>query len=83
MIFTITMNPCLDRFLYVDDLIEDDTVRVKEVKEYPAGKGIDASRVIKELGGTSVAIALLGGCTGRKIEEMLDREGVIYTAVKV
>lgn len=83
MIFTITMNPCLDRFLYVEDLIEDDAVRVKEVKEYPAGKGIDASRVIKELGGTSVAIALLGGCTGRKIEEMLDKEGVIYTAVKV
>ena len=83
MIFTITMNPCLDRFLYVDDLIEDDTVRVKEVREYPAGKGIDAARVIKELGGTSVAIALLGGCIGRKIEEMLDKEGVIYTAVRV
>ncbi len=83
MIFTITMNPCLDRFLYVDDLVEDDTVRVKEVREYPAGKGIDAARVIKELGGTSVAIALLGGCIGRKIEEMLDREGVIYTAVRV
>jgi 6-phosphofructokinase 2 len=83
MIFTLTMNPTLDRYLYVDELKEDDTVRVKKYSDYPAGKGIDVSRVIRELGGVSVAIALLGGATGRKIEELLDQEGVIYTAIRV
>ena len=83
MIFTLTMNPSLDRYLYVDELKEDDTVRVKKFSDYPAGKGIDVSRVIRELGGVSVAIALLGGSIGRKIEELLDQEGVIYTAIRV
>ncbi|ANQ53062.1 MULTISPECIES: 1-phosphofructokinase family hexose kinase [Thermosipho] len=83
MIFTLTMNPCLDRYLYVDKLVLDDTIRVKNVVDYPAGKGIDVSRVIKELGGVSVAISLLGGETGRRIEEMLDKEGVIYSTIRV
>ncbi len=83
MIFTLTMNPTLDRYLYIDELKEDDTVRVKRYSDYPAGKGIDVSRVIRELGGVSVAVALLGGATGRKIEELLDEEGVIYTAIRV
>jgi 6-phosphofructokinase 2 len=53
MIFTLTMNPCLDRYIYVDELIVDDTIRAKKVVDYPAGKGIDVSRVIRELGGVS------------------------------
>lgn len=83
MIFTLTMNPCLDRYIYVDELILDDTIRAKKVVDYPAGKGIDVSRVIKELGGVSIAISLIGGDTGRKLEEMLDSEGVIYSSVRV
>ena len=83
MIFTLTMNPALDRYIYIDELKPDDTVRAREIRDYPAGKGIDVSRVIKELGGVSVAVALLGGDNGRKIGEMLDKEGVIYTAIRI
>jgi len=83
MIFTLTMNPCLDRYIYVDDLIVDDTIRANKVVDYPAGKGIDVSRVIKELGGVSIAIALVGGNNGRRLEEMLDKEGVIYSSIRV
>jgi 6-phosphofructokinase 2 len=77
------MNPCLDRYIYVDDLIVDDTIRANKVVDYPAGKGIDVSRVIKELGGVSIAIALVGGNNGRRLEEMLDKEGVIYSSIRV
>ena len=83
MIFTLTMNPSLDRYLYVDELKEDDTVRVRRYVDYPGGKGIDVSRVIRELGGISIALALLGGHNGRRMEELLDEEGVIYTAIRV
>lgn len=83
MIFTLTMNPSLDRYLYVDELREDDTVRVRRYVDYPGGKGIDVSRVIRELGGISIALALLGGHNGRRMEELLDEEGVIYTAIRV
>jgi len=83
MIFTLTMNPCLDRYIYVNELIVDDTIRAKKVVDYPAGKGIDVSRVIRELGGVSIAIALVGGANGRRLEEMLDKEGVIYSSIRV
>jgi len=83
VIFTLTMNPCLDRYIYIDKLILDDTIRAKKVKDYPAGKGIDVSRVIKELDGISIAIAILGGEMGDRIERMLDKEGVIYSSIRV
>ena len=83
MIFTLTLNPCLDRFIYVDKIIEDDTVRVKESVDYPAGKGVDVSRVINELGGHSVAILPLGGDAGTRIGKMLELQGVVYASVGV
>jgi 6-phosphofructokinase 2 len=83
LIFTLTMNPSLDRYLYIDELIPDDSIRVKDTQEYAAGKGIDVSRVIKEIGGTSIAICPLGGSNGERMEFMLDNEKVLYAAVRV
>lgn len=83
MILTLTMNPCLDRYFYIDKLKEDDTIRVNNIIDYPAGKGIDISRAINEMKGHSVAITLLGGDTGRQIMEMLDEEGVVYSTVNL
>jgi 6-phosphofructokinase 2 len=77
------MNPSLDRYLYIDELIPDDSIRVKDTQEYAAGKGIDVSRVIKEIGGTSIAICPLGGSNGERMEFMLDNERVLYAAVRV
>ena len=64
MIYSVTLNPALDRAINVDRLLEDDTVRVISEQHYAAGKGIDVSRVIKELGGQSVALGLIGGYDG-------------------
>ena len=51
MIYTLTLNPALDRSIVIKRFVEDDTIRVVEEQYYAAGKGIDVSRVIKELGG--------------------------------
>ncbi len=83
MILTLTMNPCLDRYFFIDSLKEDDTIRVNNIMDYPAGKGIDISRAINEMKGHSVAITLLGGDTGKQIMEMLDKEGVVYSTVNL
>ncbi|MFO7881073.1 MAG: hexose kinase [Kosmotogaceae bacterium] len=83
MILSLTMNPCLDRYFYIDTLKEDDTNRVNNIMDYPAGKGIDISRAINEMKGHSVAITLLGGDTGKQIMEMLDKEGVVYSTVNL
>lgn len=76
MIYTVTLNPCLDRHLEIDELKVDDANRVRLETRYPAGKGIDVSIVIAELGGRSTALGFVGGFTGLELEGMLVNRGV-------
>ena len=64
MIYTVTLNPALDRFIVVGQLLSEDTTRIQSETSYAAGKGIDVSSVVRELGGQSVALGLLGGYDG-------------------
>ncbi|SMC24441.1 6-phosphofructokinase 2 [Desulfacinum hydrothermale DSM 13146] len=83
MIYTVTLNPALDRTLVVDRLMEDDTVRVREETCYAGGKGIDVSRVIRELGGHSVALGFVGGYGGSHLEGLLINAGVLTDFVRI
>jgi 6-phosphofructokinase 2 len=83
MIYTVTLNPALDRAINVDSLVQDDTVRVLSENHYAAGKGIDVSRVIRELGGESVALGLIGGYDGMHLEGLLINAGVMSQFTKI
>ena len=83
MIYTVTLNPALDRAIIVDQLMEDDTVRILKETYYAAGKSIDVSRVIRELGGDSVALGLLGGYNGLHLEGLLINAGVMTDFTKI
>jgi 1-phosphofructokinase family hexose kinase len=76
MIATITLNPALDRSVYVGNLQPNDANRVVKTETDAGGKGINASRVLKELGSGTIALGFLGGQTGRYIEHVLRNEGV-------
>jgi 6-phosphofructokinase 2 len=82
MIYTITANPALDRFLEVQELRNDDANRIESEKSYAGGKGIDASRVIQVLGGRSIALGFIGGFNGMELEQRLLRQGVICDFVE-
>ena len=49
MIYTITLNPALDRFIVVEQLLTEDTTRILSETAYAAGKGINVSRGRKGL----------------------------------
>lgn len=83
MIYTVTLNPALDRAITVERLLEDDTTRVRAEKHYAAGKGIDVSRVIAELGGKSVALGLVGGYDGLQLEGLLINAGVMTSFTRI
>ena len=83
MIYTVTMNPALDRYIMVDNLKEDDSTRVIDEIKYAAGKGIDVSRVIRELGGQSVAKGLVGGYDGIQLEGLLINAGVMTDFTRI
>ena len=83
MIYTVTLNPALDRLIVIEQLIADETIRVLSETPYAAGKGIDASRVIRKLGGQSVALGFVGGYDGLKLEGLLINAGVMTDFTKI
>lgn len=83
MILTVTLNPSLDRVIWVDEMKTDDSIRISQEKHYAGGKGIDSSRVIKTLGGETTATGFLGSFNGLHLEGLLINEGVTCDFVKI
>jgi 6-phosphofructokinase 2 len=83
MIYTVTLNPALDRFILVEQLLTEDTSRIISETLFAAGKGIDVSRVIRELGGQSVALGLVGGFDGLQLEGLLVNAGVMTDFTRI
>ena len=82
MISTITLNPSLDKTIYVPKLTCNDTNRIQSVEVDAGGKGINCSRMLKELGADTKALAFLGGDTGEFIRLVLQRDGVELVSVR-
>lgn len=76
MISTVTLNPALDKCIYVNSLLSNDTNRILKVETDVGGKGINVSRVLKELGTETMALGFVGGQTGRFIEHVLKEDGI-------
>lgn len=76
MITTVTLNPAFDKTIYVRGLTIGDTNRVEKTEADAGGKGINASRMLAELGAETVALGFVGGRTGRFIESVLAEEGI-------
>ena len=76
MIITVTLNPTIDQTLVLERFVAGDTLRVKSSRFDPGGKGINVSRVVRELGGESVAMGFAPGGLGRYIEQTLKATGV-------
>ena len=83
MIATVTLNPALDKTIYLDRLLPHDTNRIERIEIDAGGKGINASRVLKELGTETLALGFLGDRPGRQIESELRLEGVPTDFVRI
>lgn len=49
MTLTVTLNPSVDRLIFVAQLVAHDTNRVQKVEEDVGGKGVNVARVLKRL----------------------------------
>lgn len=83
MIYTLTMNPSLDVDLVVDELIPDDSNRVKQHRSYAGGKGLNVSRVVKEMGGATMALTFLGGNAGDTVAALLREAEISFESIEV
>lgn len=77
MIYTVTLNPALDKTVEIPSLTIDAVNRITTMRTDPGGKGINVSKVISKLGGKSVAAGILGGDTGRAIQSALEEMGLV------
>lgn len=76
MIYTITLNPALDRNIWIEKVRYDDSNRIQKEERYAAGKGIDVSRVLTTLGIRNKALGFVGGFDGEELEGRLLNEGI-------
>ncbi|MBL7201452.1 MAG: hexose kinase [Anaerolineae bacterium] len=81
MILTLTPNPTIDQVIFVRDFRLDAAVRAERQVVTPSGKGVDASLVIQELGGRTIALGLKAGVTGRLHAALLDEWGIAHDFV--
>ena len=75
-ITTLTVNPTIDINTRVEKVRADEKLRCHRPRREPGGGGLNVSRAILRLGGSSRALYLRGGPTGKMLEEILTEEGL-------
>ena len=77
MIYTLTLNPALDYDMYLDEDLKLEHLNLaKEVNFRAGGKGINVSKVLKNLGVESTAIGYLAGFVGDFIKKDLEKDNI-------
>jgi 1-phosphofructokinase family hexose kinase len=76
MIACVAPSPSIDRLFEVDRLRPGEIHRPTQFIRVPGGKGLNAARSAAALGADARAVCLLGGHSGRWIDEELARIGL-------
>ncbi|MCW1970572.1 MAG: PfkB family carbohydrate kinase, partial [Anaerolineae bacterium] len=83
MIYTLTLNPAIDRELTVTDIVFDTVLRASNCRTDAGGKGFNVSRMLMALGAQSTAVAFAGGHNGAVLSQELQRLGIATDFVAV
>lgn len=76
MIYTVTLNPAVDRELTIKDFAYDTVLRASDSRVDLGGKGFNVSRMLRNLETESVAMGFVGGKSGEMLEEGLNALGI-------
>ena len=76
MIYTLTLNPAVDRELTVPEMEFDSVLRASESRVDFGGKGFNVSRLLKGMEEPSTAVGFLGGNAGELLQSGLQSLGI-------
>ncbi|MCE1255124.1 MAG: 1-phosphofructokinase [Anaerolineae bacterium] len=76
MIYTLTLNPGIDRELSVSEILFDHVMRASAWRVDWGGKGFNVSRLLKNMQTDSVALGFLGGKSGEMLRDGLQSLGI-------
>ena len=82
-IYTLTMNPSIDKNSTVDTVLAEHKLRCGPPSFEAGGGGINVSRAVGKLGGCSKALYPAGGFTGNLLAGLLDRESLDHSRIPV
>ncbi len=83
MIYTLTLNPAVDYRMNICNIEYGDTNRSMSEQISFGGKGINVSKVLKNLGIDSIALGFCAGFTGDALLAHLDEYGVKHDFVRL
>ena len=95
MIYTITLNPALDKTVEIPGMALDTVNRITEMRTDPGGKGINVSKVLKALGTGFKGIgrkdvSVTAGQNGRpavllvgRAKELAEERGIVEFALSL
>lgn len=76
MIYTLTLNPAVDRELTVPAMEFDSVLRATEARVDFGGKGFNVSRLLRGMEASSTAVGFLGGRAGELLQDGLQSLGI-------
>ncbi|TLP81785.1 1-phosphofructokinase family hexose kinase [Maribacter sp. ACAM166] len=82
-IITLTLNPTIDKSTTVVGISPNSKLRCTEPTYDAGGGGINVSCAIKKLGGDSLGMYLAGGPTGNHLKQLLDKDGIEQSIIKI
>lgn len=82
-IVTLTMNPTIDTSVAVAHIVPERKLRCKPPLHEPGGGGVNVSRAIRKLGGSSVTVYPVGGPTGDLLQHLLEQEGLTLQRILI
>lgn len=82
-IATLTLNPALDKNTRVEKLLPAKKLRCEKPEYEAGGGGLNVSRAISILGGSSIAIYAAGGAAGDKLDALLNAEGITENRIRI
>ncbi|MFM0777384.1 tagatose-6-phosphate kinase [Streptococcus suis] len=83
MILTITLNPSVDIAYQLDTFHLDTVNRVEKVQKTAGGKGLNVTRVLKQIGEDVVATGFIGGEIGSYVKKQLTRNDIKNSFVEI
>lgn len=72
MIITVTLNPAIDKTIYIEKFEVNQVNKIKRVREDIGGKGVNVSKNIENLNRKSLCLFTSGGVNGKYIEDSLN-----------
>lgn len=82
-ILTFTLNPTIDKSAKVDHVRAETKLYCDTPRSEPGGGGINVSRAVKKLGGSSMLFYTSGGYSGSKLDELLAKEDLNTRAIEI